>query len=317
MARHSTVVAVLALALAPLGCAGVHKPSRQAGDTGHEVSRVASPDAPGSASPAEQRTTNFVIRAATPELAAWLGEWAEYHRSERARTWLGRELPPWTLPCTITVSLTAGDASGSSSFAFERGRVAGHAMQLEGRVERLSVSGLPHEVTHLILAHHFGQPVPRWADEGAAVWSEDEVSHRQHEQLCREVVQSPDRRLSLRKLFRLTKYPRDALVLYAEGYSVTAFLIDRGGPQHFTAFVGDGLHGDWDQALQRHYGYRTIEELEKAWLARLNTSEPVANRDRLPPPRPLPAPLTQQTQKQPNNWQPHGPTVSLGPPQRE
>jgi len=32
---------------------------------------------------------------------------------------------------------------------------------------------LPHEVTHAVLMLHFGRPIPRWADEGAAVLAED------------------------------------------------------------------------------------------------------------------------------------------------
>ena len=32
---------------------------------------------------------------------------------------------------------------------------------------RILDSVLPHEITHTIFATHFGQPLPRWADEGA------------------------------------------------------------------------------------------------------------------------------------------------------
>ena len=47
--------------------------------------------------------------------------------------------------------------------------------QITGPKERLLNSVLPHEITHTVFAHYFKQPVPRWADEGGAVLSEDEI----------------------------------------------------------------------------------------------------------------------------------------------
>ena len=46
-------------------------------------------------------------------------------------------------------------------------------MTVEGSLERILNSVLPHEVTHTIFAAKFGRPLPRWADEGGAVLSED------------------------------------------------------------------------------------------------------------------------------------------------
>jgi hypothetical protein len=48
-------------------------------------------------------------------------------------------------------------------------------MHLEGPLENILVGCLPHEVTQSVLADFFGQAVPRWADEGAAIVSEDAV----------------------------------------------------------------------------------------------------------------------------------------------
>jgi hypothetical protein len=35
----------------------------------------------------------------------------------------------------------------------------------------------------------------------------------------------------------------------------------------FTQFVRDGLHGGYDAALQKHYSYRSFDELEQRWRA--------------------------------------------------
>ena len=54
---------------------------------------------------AEFRTKNFVVTAATPEIAKHIGEWAEYHRKHKAIEWLGQEMPPWGQPCPLTVKV--------------------------------------------------------------------------------------------------------------------------------------------------------------------------------------------------------------------
>lgn len=64
-------------------------------------------------------------------------------------------------------------------------------MEIFGQYERLLNSVLPHEVTHTVFAHHFRYPVPRWADEGGAVLSEDEQERYKHDQLARQFLNSP------------------------------------------------------------------------------------------------------------------------------
>ena len=61
-------------------------------------------------------------------------------------------------------------------------------MHIEGTLERLLASVLPHEVTHTVFAFHFRQPVPRWADEGGSVLSEDEIERKRHDRLVRNIL---------------------------------------------------------------------------------------------------------------------------------
>src|SRR5262249_45251975 len=118
-------------------------------------------------------TTNFVVEAPNAQLAQQAGQYAEQYRKEKAIQWLGQEMPPWPERCPIKITVTMGGAGGATSFAFDRGRVLGQTMHIEGSVERLLNSVLPHEVTHTVFAYHFRCPVPRWADEGGAVLSDD------------------------------------------------------------------------------------------------------------------------------------------------
>ncbi len=114
---------------------------------------------------ASHRSANFTVEADHPEVARRVAERAEVCRSAIARAWIGEDLPPWPVPCPIKVNLTKGEAGGLTSFAFAGGRVSDQEMTVEGRLDRILASAIPHEVTHTIFAAYFGGPMPRWADE--------------------------------------------------------------------------------------------------------------------------------------------------------
>jgi hypothetical protein len=218
---------------------------------------------------AQFRTKNFIVDAPTPEIAERIGQWAEYHRKEKAIQWLGKEMPPWGKPCPLQVKVSYNGSGGATTFAFDQGRILSMEMVIEGTLERLVNSVLPHEVTHTVFAYHFRCPVPRWADEGGSVLSEDDQERNRHESLVRQILNSPGRAIPLKRLFTLTQYPRDVMVLYAEGYSVSNFLVARSSRQEFLNFVADGMRGNWDQAVKAHYGYQNVDELEQAWMTHL------------------------------------------------
>src|SRR5947209_6293220 len=174
---------------------------------------------------AAYRTQNFIVEAATPTIAQQVGQYAEYYRREKALLWLGQEMPTWPEPCPLRVTVSMNGSGGATSFAFDRGRILSQDMHIEGTLDRLLASVLPHEVTHTVFAHYFRCPVPRWADEGGSVLSEDDLERSRHDSMVRQFLNTPGRAIPLRRLFTLTNYPRDVMVLYAEGYSVTNFLV--------------------------------------------------------------------------------------------
>jgi hypothetical protein len=221
---------------------------------------------------ASYRTTNFVVEAQTPQLAQQAGQYAEHWRKQKALEWLGQEMPQWPEPCPLKVTVTMSGPGGATSFAFDRGRVLGQTMHVEGPAERLMNSVLPHEVTHTVFAHYFRCPVPRWADEGGAVFSEDDIERNRHDMLCRQILNS-GRAIPLRRLFALKEYPGDVMALYAEGYSVTAFLVGSSNRQQFLGFVASGMREGWDRAAQSYYRYQSVEELEQAWLNNLRSTK--------------------------------------------
>jgi hypothetical protein len=211
-------------------------------------------------------------------------EAAERHRKAQAIGWLGKELPPWPEPCPLHVKITLNGTGGATSFAFENGKILSRNMNLEGSLDRILVNCLPHEVAHTVLADHFRTPLPRWADEGAAVLSEDEEERERHGKLAMQIARTPGRLMALRRLFALRDFPQDVMVLYAQGYAVTQYLVDKKDRKTFLKFVKQGMDDGWDKAVQTHYGYRNVEALEDEWLTALlgpaGRSEPVTDKER-------------------------------------
>ena len=213
---------------------------------------------------ASHRSVNFVVQAESPDVARQVAEHAEVCRSSIAKAWLGHELANWTTPCPIKVKVTKGEAGGLTSFGFSRGKVSDQSMSVEGRVDRILASSLPHEVTHTVFAAYFGGPMPRWADEGASLLSEDLREHQRHDQIVVDLI-SRRGNLPLERLFAAEDYPSDLMGFYGQGYSISRFLIESGGRPRFLAFVRDGNASNWDAAARTHYGLAGVHELDRAW----------------------------------------------------
>ena len=226
---------------------------------------------------AEIRTPNFQITAPDASVAELIGKWAEHHRRKKAEQWLGREMPAWSDPCRLSVDVTMDQHHGRTEFTFMHGQVAGMNMSISGSLDRLVNSVLPHEVAHTVFAQHCGCPVPRWADEGAAILSESAEEHERHVQMVRQMFEQ-------RKLFRLRlllpmmEYPAgtDAVMtLYCQGFAVSDYLVKHRDNLTFLSFVVEGQRTkDWDRALQSSYGFRSVEELEESWFRYMKTKRP-------------------------------------------
>ncbi len=213
------------------------------------------------------RTPNFVIEAPTSELARKIGDAAEQYRHDLAIEWTGRPLPRWASPCPITADVADSlGAGGATSFVFDRGEVFGWQMTIQGSEQRILDSVLPHEVTHTIFASHFRQPLPRWADEGACTTVEHPSERaRQHRMLIEFLTTG--RGIAFPQMFAMREYPADVLPLYAQGYSLARFLIERGGRRKYVDFVGEGLaSGNWSATLQRFYGITDPSQMQAVWL---------------------------------------------------
>jgi hypothetical protein len=75
--------------------------------------------------------------------------------------------------------------------------------------------------------------------------------------------------IPLRRLFSLKDYPSDVMALYAQGYSVSSYLVGLSSRPAFLNFVADGMETGWEQAVQSHYHLNSVNELEQAWIQHL------------------------------------------------
>lgn len=214
-------------------------------------------------------TPNFRIFAQSPELATEVGQMAEEYRRHLAMHWLGRELSPWLEKVPVMVQSSPNlPASGETKYTLAAGSIRNIQMFLSGTRERILDSVLPHELTHTVLATHFapsGKPVPRWADEGACTTVEHSSERSKHDMMLVRFL-SERRCFPFKTLFAMREYPSDIMPLYAQGYSLCAFLIAQGGPRQFVQFLERGMQDeDWASAVANNYGYPKLGKLQLAW----------------------------------------------------
>lgn len=222
---------------------------------------------------------NFIVHADDATLARKVSQEAERYRKQLAIEWLGKELPDWRHKCPIKVELGM-HAGGETSFAFIMnesgvGQPIDWQMKIFGPHDRVLDAVLPHEVTHTIFATHFGQPLPRWADEGACTTVEHASERKKNHAMLMDFLHAkPSRGLPFNRMFTMRDYPHDILPLYAQGYSVAKFLILQKGKRYFLDYIGKGLQNEtsghalraWDQATSECYDYQNLSDLQVAWL---------------------------------------------------
>lgn len=229
---------------------------------------------------ASYRTANFVVEAPTQEFAERVGQEAERFRKELSEMWAGKNLPNWSAPCPIRCKVGQIGAGGATTFNFQNGEVLGWRMNIQGTEERILDSVLPHEITHTILACIFRRPLPRWADEGMSTLIEHESERRRQTRLLDDVMRG-GKKIPLQSLLGMTEYPsdmRDVMKLYAQGYSLTDYLVQQGGRRTFLAFLQDAHRkGNWDHALSAHYGVNSVGQLEQKWDSWVIAGSPSLN----------------------------------------
>jgi hypothetical protein len=141
-------------------------------------------------------------------------------------------------------------------------------MFVQGSLERVLDSVLPHEINHTIFACHFRRPLPRWADEGAATLFEHESEQAKQLALLKQVMKRGKENFTLPELLTMKEYPqgmRQMLILYSQGFALAEFLVQQKGRKAYLSFLNDGEKMGWERAIRAHYAHDGIDALERNW----------------------------------------------------
>ncbi len=136
-------------------------------------------------------------------------------------------------------------------------------------------STLPHELGHIVFREYVGlaSDIPLWVDEGVAMYQE-KAKRWGADADVKEAIDS-GRFISLTDLstMRFTALTDRATIMlfYAEAASVIHYLIAEFGEFKFSRFCQNLKKGlPFNQALEKsYYRFKSIEDLNKAWLGYL------------------------------------------------
>jgi hypothetical protein len=223
-------------------------------------------------------TANFrLFHQHSRQLAETVLRRAEQTRVEQQRKWFGVVAEDWEPKCRI-ILYPSGEAYGQATGAplnpggghteiqQDEGRVVSRCIHLHGPRAMLISGVLPHEVTHAVLAGHFGgDSVPRWADEGMAILAETKSRidlHLRHLPRWRD----DDLLFRMQDLVQMREYPEPRMIgaFYAQSVSLVEFLSSQKGAKRFADFVRDGEREGYAASLRRHYGW-SFAELDRRW----------------------------------------------------
>ena len=224
-------------------------------------------------------TTNFRVFHVDADLAEKAAEAAEAARIAQGAQWGSRAVRgAWTPRCDLYLYPTPADfarmtgqpetSPGFSTMGISGDRVTTRRVNLRADHPQLLSAVLPHEVAHVVLADIFtDHQIPRWADEGMAVLAEppSEQEGRAAE------LNAP---LAQNRVFKLDQlmdidYPGAEHwgLYYAQSVSLTKFLVRRGTPDQFIAFLKQAQRQGPEVALREIYQIEGFADLETQWRA--------------------------------------------------
>ena len=221
----------------------------------------------------EQKTEHFTVKTHNQRLTEVIAVQAEKYLAALSKQFLNGAAYPHVVPLTVYRDqpeyIAAGNpdwSQGGTSFSYESldgylrnqmSRKIDLLHTFEGKLnpDLAKPKLLPHELTHLVLAEHFGdRPIPLWLNEGIAQYMEIDRHAEANKQLREFFADRKGSAIPLKTFVTLPGYPenRGAIALfYAQAASFTAWLADLLGPEKFHAFLQDLKRGtEVERALQ-------------------------------------------------------------------
>ena len=223
------------------------------------------------------QTRNFSIHhRVSADLAQRVARASEQARTAAFLRWFGEVRPPWQPRCEIYIYPSAASfhrATGVpetvpavSTTRCDAGRVLSRRIELCHAAAHLLDAILPHEVTHIVLADHFGGSLPPWANEGIAVLVEPRARVQLHLRNL-PYYRQQERLFSVGRLIQFRGYPSTQQMgpFYAQSASLVEFLMRQKGPESLVQFLRDAPSVGYETAIRRHYGCG-FDELNGRWL---------------------------------------------------
>ncbi len=126
---------------------------------------------------------------------------------------------------------------------------------------------IAHEISHLVVGkaveNPLASPLPRWLDEGLAMYAQGELPARNA--LALEEALREDKLISVRSLSGYVGEPEKVDLFYAEAYSLVEFLLKEYGRDKMRELLSEFASGaTQEEALKKVYGL-SVDELDARW----------------------------------------------------
>lgn len=234
---------------------------------------------PTRAGPSVGRTKNFNIRSNRPDLAQKFAEVAESYRCLLNDQWFpGKKLPDWDKPAEVVITVDNTNGGGVTTFVHTGETAVDFNGKWQGQEKKLLADVIPHEVMHMVLATHVGEPLPRWLDEGIAVTVESPESRDSSRDMAMRSLQSQELP-SVSAVFRYgEQYPPNVMGVYWSGQLMVEYLLSLpDGRERIIQYINEGTDKGFEPALHTVYRMgdcKVFEGRVRGWLSGLRQRLP-------------------------------------------
>jgi hypothetical protein len=202
--------------------------------------------------------------------------------------WIADRRDAWTCKCDIFLYPTPrhfergarapAEMWGVADLEIGHGKVWKRRLHMRADDPAKLTPVLTHEMTHVILAEHFcRKPIPRWADEGIAVYSEPPERQQRMLSFLKDEA-SQKRLLPLRQVTTMRDGPqneRESELFYGQSGAVIEYLVTQHKLTESQVLTFVGLCGDvgWDRAIAKTLPNVTAAKFESDWRQWVATRE--------------------------------------------
>lgn len=224
-------------------------------------------------------TPSFRVMYFDAAVARKVARKVELLRAEQFKLWGGAAPKLWRPRCDVyiyssnrdLVRMTGGSSkAGSAQSRASRlspGRMLQRRINVAATDRALLGNTLPHEITHVVAADLLGGKVPRWANEGMAVLSEQMSSIKYYDAILQRAL-ARGRWFPLKRLMAMRRYPKRPYLglYYAQSASLVLFFVSQKSNATFIQFLRDAGRRGVPTAVRQHYGMSGYADLQRRWL---------------------------------------------------